>query len=62
MEKMKSVQKSLDLFKQLNVGLWAFSKSSGKITKKFTPRSKRVLDIRRAEYVINKAFETSIHT
>jgi hypothetical protein len=58
---IKSAQKSLDLFKQLGVGLWAFNISSGTITKKFTPRPKKVLDTRRAAYVLDKAFETHIH-
>lgn len=59
--KIKSAQKSLDLFKQLGVGLWAFNVSSGAVTKKFTPRPKKVLDTRRAAYVLDKAFETHIH-
>lgn len=61
-DKIKSVQKSLDLFKQLGVGLWAFNLSSGTITKKFTPRPKKVLDTKRAAYVLDKAFETHIHS
>ena len=61
-ELLQSVQKSLDLFKQLGVGLWAFNISSDTITKKFTPRPKKVLDTRRAAYVLDKACETHIHT
>lgn len=59
--KIKSAQKSLDLFKKLGVGLWAFNISSGAITKKFTPRPKKILDSRRAAYILDKAFEAHIH-
>lgn len=59
---IKSAQKSIDLFKQLGVGLWAFNVSSGAVTKKFTPRSKKIVDVKRAAYVLDKAFECHIHS
>ncbi len=61
-DKIKLVQKSLVLFKQLGVGLWAFNISSGTITKKFTPRPKKIPDAKRAAYVLDKAFDTHITT
>jgi len=54
---VKSAQNSLDLFKQLDVGLWVFNISSGAVTKKFTPRPKKVVDTRRAAYILDKAVE-----
>ena len=50
-----------NLFKKLGVGLWAFNISSGAITKKFTPRPKKILDSRRVAYILDKAFEAHIH-
>jgi len=59
---IKSAQKSIYLFKQLGVGLWAFNVSSGAVTKKFTPRPKKIIDAKRAAYVLNKASECYIHS
>ena len=58
---IKPAQKSIDLFKQLGVGLWAFNASAGIVTKTFTPRPKKVLDARRAAYVLNKAYGDHLH-
>lgn len=57
MDKIKLAQKSLDLFKRLGVGLWAFNLFSGTITKKFTPRPQKVLDSKRTAYVLDRAFD-----
>lgn len=54
---VKSAEKSIDLFKQLGVGLWAFNVSSLTVTKRFTPRPKKVMDAKRAAYVLDKAYE-----
>jgi hypothetical protein len=62
MDNIKPAQESLDLFKQLGVGLWAFNASSGAITKRFTPRPKKVLDVKRAAYILEKIFEPRIHS
>ncbi|MFH0729372.1 MAG: hypothetical protein V2B19_23915 [Pseudomonadota bacterium] len=58
---IKSAQKSLDLFKKLGVGLWAFNVSSGAVTKKFTPRPRKVLNPVRAAYILDKALEVHFH-
>ena len=60
-EKIRLAQKSLNLFKQLGVGLWGFNSSSGAVTKKFTPRHRKVRDLKRSAYVMEKALEARGH-
>lgn len=43
----------LDLFRSLNVGLWEFDAETGRISKKFTPRASRALNVDAREKAIS---------
>lgn len=61
-EKTKTAQASIGLFKQLNVGLWSFNTASGTISKKFTPRPRKIPDNKRAAYILDKALDHGMNT
>lgn len=56
-DKISSAVQQLDIFRCFGVGLWGFNPNSGVITPKHTPRPKKVVNIKRAEYVLKKVNE-----
>lgn len=54
-------EKSILLFIKLGIGLWVFNAASCSVIKKFTPRPKKIVDTKRAAYVLDKALQYHIH-
>lgn len=60
--KIKTAVQSLDLFRELGVGLWGFSIETGTIVRKYTPRPVKVPSMKRVSELMKKVIDTSDHS